>query len=137
MKSIGALFSNGFTALLGNWQKIAVVLAIVWVVHALVDTGKEIGKLSEITEKNGEELTAIRGQLSNLQEVSNQMLDITKQQMALTQKLDADYEQRKKANEQTADANVSAVTNGTLRLSIRKPVTPATHPIPYPATAGQ
>lgn len=137
MDRIGALFSNGLSALLGNWQKLAVVFAIIWIVHTLVDTGKEIGKLSDVTEKNGQELTAIRGQLTNLQDVSNQMLEITKQQMALTQKLDDDYEKRKQDNQVLTDKRVNDVSTGVLRLSVRKAVTPTTHPIPYPATAGQ
>lgn len=134
--SIKSLLTGGLSSLLGNWQKIVFVAAVVWTVHALLSTGKELGKLSEATEQNGIELKAIRGQLSDLASVSNQMLDISKSQMALTQKLDADYEQRKATNDAEAARLAAGVSNGSIRLSIKQPATHA-NPVPYPANAGR
>lgn len=137
MNRIFALFTGGLSKLLSNWKQLLVVGLVVYGVHTILSVTKEIGSLSEITKQNGEEMKAIRGQLSDLKNVSDQMLAISQQQMAITQKLDADYEARKAKNDADTAANVNAVNNGTLRLSIRKPVTPAKHPVPYPASTGK
>lgn len=138
MERISSLFAGGLSALAASWQKILLVIAVVWGFNAIMDIGERIGSLSTETKKNGEELVAIRGQLSDLKSVSDQMLEITKAQMELTRKLDSDYEAWKTNNNAVTEQRVNDVSTGAFRLSIRKPVTtPAVHPIPYPAGAGQ
>lgn len=137
MERISSLFTSGLSALAANWQKILLVIAVVWGFNAIMDIGERIGSLSTETKKNGEELVAIRGQLSDLKSVSDQMLEITKAQMELTRKLDSDYETWKTNNNAVTEQRVNDVSTGGFRLSIRKPVTtPAVHPVPYPAAAG-
>lgn len=137
MERISSLFTGGLSALAANWQKILLVIAVVWGFNAIMDIGERIGSLSTETKKNGEELVAIRGQLSDLKSVSDQMLEITKAQMELTRKLDSDYEAWKTNNNAVTEQRVNDVSTGAFRLSIRKPVTaPAVHPVPYPAAAG-
>lgn len=136
MERISSLFTGGLSVLAANWQKILLVIAVVWGFNAIMDIGERIGSLSTETKKNGEELVAIRGQLSDLKHVSDQMLEITKAQMELTRKLDSDYETWKSNNQTVTNRRVNDVSTGAFRLSIRKPVT-ATHPVPYPASAGQ
>lgn len=138
MERIRSLLTGGLGALVANWQKILLVVAVVWGFNAIMDIGERIGSLSTETKKNGEELVAIRGQLSDLKHVSDQMLEITKAQMELTRKLDSDYESWKTNNTAVTNQRVNDVSTGAFRLSIRKPAaTPAIHPIPYPAGAGQ
>lgn len=137
MERISSLFTGGLSALAANWQKILLVIAVVWGFNAIMDIGERIGSLSSETKKNGEELVAIRGQLSDLKNVSDQMLEITKAQMELTRKLDSDYETWKSNNQTVTNQRVNDVSAGAFRLSIRKPVAAATHPVPYPAGTGQ
>lgn len=137
MGRITTLLSGGLKALRGNWQTVALIVAAIWVFSTIMSIGERLGTLTEETKSNGREMTLIRGQLTDLKDVSDQMLTITKQQLALTQKLDADYAKWKSSNDELTEKRIGDVSNGTLRMSVRKPVTSTTHPVPYPANTRQ
>lgn len=124
MERITSLFTAGFRSLLANWQKIAIVIAAVWIFNSLMSVGERLGTLTSETKRNGEEMTLIRGQLSDLKSISNQMLTITQEQMAITKKLSEDYEKRRQDNQTTTAERIDAVAAGALRLSIKKPASP-------------
>lgn len=137
MGRITTLLSGGLKALRSNWQTVALIVAAIWVFSTIMSIGERLGTLTEETKSNGREMTLIRGQLTDLKDVSDQMLTITKQQLALTQKLDADYAKWKSSNDELTEKRIGDVSNGTLRMSVRKPVTGTTHPVPYPANTRQ
>lgn len=136
MGYITSLLTGGMKALRANWQTLALIIAVVWGFNTIMSIGERLGTLTEETKNNGKEMALIRTQLTDLKDVSDQMLTITKQQLALTQKLDTDYAKWKSNNDAITEKRVGAVNDGTLRLSVRKPVTTTPHPVPYPANTG-
>jgi len=137
MDRITSLLTGSGKALLANWQKIVLVIAALWIFNTLMSVGERLGKLTSETKRNGEEMVLIRGQLGDLKNISNQMLDITREQMAITKKLSEDYEKRKATNQAVTNERVDAVAAGALRLSVRKPATPSPIIGNHPADAGQ
>jgi len=135
MLNIKSLFTNGLGTLLNNWREIAAVIAVVWIVHALVTTGEKLGSLTEATANNGKALTELQQQMKDAREVSLQMVAISQQQRDLTQQLGQAYEKDRAANQAATAQRILDVGTGTLRLSVKRPVSviPSHQPVSHTA----
>lgn len=132
MDAITSLFRKGLSSVFGNWREIAAVVAIIWVVTAILNTGTQIGRLSEETAHMSQGMAEMKTQLNDLRDLHKQMIGIQREQLDLTKKLGLDYEEQRAKNEADTAVKVDAVTNGTLRMSIRKP-SPVKSTVPFPA----
>lgn len=135
MLNIKSLFTNGLGTLLNNWREIAAVIAVVWIVHALVTTGEKLGSLTEATANNGKALTELQQQMKDAREVSLQMVAISQQQRDLTQQLGQAYEKDRAANQAATAQRILDIGTGSLRLSIKRPVSviPSHQPVSHTA----
>lgn len=132
MGVIKALFSKGLSSLLGNWREIAAIIAIIWVINTVMGAGEKIGTLSTETKQLREGFVDMQSRLDDLGVLHKQMIAIGKEQLELSKKLGVAYEEQRTKNEADTNAKLSSISDGTLRLSIRKPVA-AKSPVPFPA----
>lgn len=120
MGLFSSLLGNGLKVVFSNYRGIIVAAVLGFALHSIWSIGQRLDVLGERTESAIQEIKSMRGDVNKLRELSDELLSLQQQQIANTQLIGQHYNDKRSATQRVTDGYIDSVTNGTLRLSIKR-----------------
>lgn len=117
-----------------NFKPLIIGLAIAAAIYFLWSTATSVAVLGEEQKKLSQDVQQLGQQMNELKVLGEQTRDIQQEQMALTKRIGASYDQETQNAQAYTNNALGAVSDGTFRLRIKKPSVPIT--VPYRPVAG-